>query len=40
MCSAILPEGRFADAQEYRFQAVKLSNIDNAVLLGGQLPTS
>ncbi len=40
MVSAILPECRFAGAQEYRFQAVKRSIIVNAVLLGGRLPTS
>ena len=39
MGCAILKERRFADAQESRFQAVKRSDMGNAVLLGGRLPT-
>ena len=33
MGSAILQEGRFADAQETRFQAAKRSNMSSANLL-------
>ena len=40
MCSAILQEGRFGDAQEKRFQAVDHSNICNAVMEGSRLATS
>ena len=40
MGSAILQEGRFADAQESRFQAVKRSILGNAILLGGRLLTT
>ena len=37
---AILEEGRFADAQEFRFQAANISNTGIAVLQEGPLATS
>ena len=40
MGSAILKEGRFADAQEFRFQAANNSNTGIAVLQEGPLATS